>query len=122
MSTRKIEVTRGLSVNLTWYFSKSACLLQEQKFGYSSGDRLTILAVKRQNGSIHVAEEMPEQFNGRIATAASSSTLIIHNVQFNDSIYQFASIVEARSFVVPQFVSKTLLPRYSLSVTGNIDH
>ena len=122
MSTRKIEVTRGLSVNLTWYFSKSACFIQEQEFGYSSGDRLAILAVKRQNESIQVAEEMPEQFKGRIAAAASSSTLIIHNVQFNDSIYQFASVIKARSFVVPQFISKTLLPRYILSVTGNIGH
>lgn len=117
MSTRKIEVTRGLSVNLTWYFSKSACFIQEQEFGYSSGDRLAILAVKRQNESIQVAEEMPEQFKGRIAAVASSSTLIIHNVQFNDSIYQFASVIKARSFVVPQFISKTLLPRYILSVT-----
>ena len=122
MTTRTISVNKGLSVNLTWHYSMTVCLLQEQKFGYDSGHGFTSLAVKGTNGSMEVREGLPAHFNGRIEVIAPSSTFVVHNIQYNDSAYQFSSHVSARSYLFHHLVSKALLPRYILNVTGKAIH
>ena len=95
-------------------------MFQEQRFGYDSTDGLESLAIKRQNGITEIVEGLKAHFRGRVTTSPLSNTLIIQNIQYNDSLYQFSSILSAQCVPIPRLVSKTLMPRFFLDVTGKV--
>ena len=47
-----------------------------------------------QVGAFTLEPSMPATFNGRVEVIPSNSTLIIRNLQYNDSTYQFSSNIE----------------------------
>ena len=50
-----------------------------------------------QNGVLTLESTVPAPFNGRVEVISSNSTLVIHNLQYNDSTYEFSSSVSVDS-------------------------
>ena len=44
-----------------------------------------------QNGALTMESPVPAPFTGRIEVISSNSTLVIHDLQYNDSTYSFES-------------------------------
>ena len=106
-------------MNLQWAYTMVRCRFEEQSIGYASGSGMVNLLVKANNGNMQVVGSLPVHFNGRISTVAASNTLVINNIQYNDSRYQFRSIVKAQDSLWGQrTITRTLLPNYILGVTG----
>ena len=106
-------------MNLQWAYTMVGCRLEEQSIGYAFANGIMNLAVKASNKSMQVVGNLPAHFNGRISTVAVNDTLVINNIKYNDSRYQFRSIVKAQDEVWGnQTIKKTLLPNFILGVTG----
>ena len=78
---------------------------KEQVIGFNSTSEPTIQPLAKrigQNGVLTLESSIPAQFNGRVQVISANSTLVINNLQYNDSSYQFGSyvIVEVNSGVV----------------------
>ena len=73
-----------------------------------------------QNGALTLESPVPAPFNGRAEVISSNSTLVIHNLQYNDSTYQFSSYVTVDVDVGAGFRTNkyTLRPAVSITVNG----
>ena len=73
-----------------------------------------------QNGALTLESPVPAPFNGRASVISANSTFVIHNLQYNDSTYQFSSSVSVDSDVGGGAVTNiiALKPLVSITVTG----
>ena len=95
----------------------------EQIIGFSNTSQPTIQAlVKRtgQNGVLTLASSVPAPFNGRVEVISSNSTLVIHDLQYNDSSYQFSSNVKVTIINrgIPRIRTYNLRPVVAITVNG----
>ena len=77
-------------------YLKGTCF-KEQVIGFSNDSQIAVkrLAVKLgQHGALALEPPVPTPFNGRVEVISSNSTLVIHNLQYNDSAYHFSSTVK----------------------------
>ena len=73
-----------------------------------------------QNGALTLESPVPAPFNGRASVISANSTFVIHNLQYNDSTYQFSSSVSVDSDVGGGAITNiiALKPLVSITVTG----
>ena len=97
-----ISVIKGSSVLLHWNYTyigdgKHGYLTsayKEQLIGFSSASYSTFQVLAKrigQNGALTLESPTPAPFSGRVEVISSNSTLVIHHLQYNDSLYQFIS-------------------------------
>ena len=134
-SPSHILTTKGSSVWLHWNYTyigdgtydKSVYLIskyKEQIIGITStsGSKFQALAKRiGQNGALTLESPVPAPFNGRVKAISSNSTLVIHNLQYNDSAYRFSSDVNVHIDIDagPILYEFRLKPIVSLTVIGN---
>jgi len=71
-------------------------LFREQRFELNSTSETAIKTLARktgQNGVLTLESPIPGTLNGRVDVISSNSTLVVHNLQYNDSTYQYSSSV-----------------------------
>ena len=69
---------------------------REQVIGFNvPSQRMTQIIARRigQNGVLKLETLVPALFTGRVEVISSNNTLVIHDLQYNDSTCQFSSIV-----------------------------
>jgi len=150
-SPSHINATRGSSVWLHWNYTyigdgrhgrtvHFVSKYRDQIIGFSSASQhLTQVIAKRsgQGGDLTLELSVPVQLHGRLEAIASNSTLVIHDLQYNDSSYYFSSdvnvnidigadhvlhdfhlqpIVSLTVFGVPEFIKE---PSYEVEVNEN---
>ena len=105
-SPSHINATKGSSVWLHWNYTYVGdgptgpfvtFIYREQIIGFrnTSEPTIEILANKTgQNGTLTLELPVPALFSGRVEVISSNSTLVIHGLQYNDSTYQYLSIIE----------------------------
>ena len=96
---------------------------KEQVIGYKSASQATIQPLAKrigQNGILTLESSIPAPFNGRVDVIPGNSTLVINNLQYNDSLYQFGSYIildlDAGGGPAPNKIE--LKPIVSITVTG----
>ena len=103
-SPSHINATIGTSVRLRWdytyvgdgMYGPLRYKFKEQIIEFHSPSQTMIQVIARrigQNGALKLQSPTPTTFRGRAAVISSISTLVIHNVQYNDSTYNFSSYV-----------------------------
>ena len=112
-----ITVTKGTSVRMQWVPSLQGCQLIGQQCGYLSGSSLIALAGKTRTGAFQAVSALPKQFAERVSAISSSHTLVIGNIQFNDTAYRFRCNVQA-GFWISRGRSYPQNPTYNLQVVG----
>ena len=130
-SPSHVSTTLGSSVMLYWTYTYSGngkhgiviITYKEQIIGFFTTLQPTIQILARrtgQNGALTLESPVPAPFNGRVKVISSNSTLVIDDLQYNDTIYKFLSYVS----VVYVFGDKTvkvdhqLKPMVSITVNG----
>ena len=96
---------------------------KEQVIGFNSTSQPTIQPLARrigQNGVLTLESSIPAPFNGRVQVIPGNSTLVINNLQYNDSSYQFGSyiILDIDSGFGPVPNKVELKPNVNITVTG----
>ena len=73
-----------------------------------------------QNGVLRLESPVPAPFTGRVQVISSNSTLVIHDLQFNDALYQFSAnvTVDVDVGAGPKSNLFRLLPNIHLTVYG----
>ena len=69
---------------------------REQRIELNSTSETAVKPLARrtgQNASLTLESTVPVPFTGRVEVISSNSTLLIHNLQYNDSTYHFSSYV-----------------------------
>ena len=131
-SPSHINAAKGSSVWLHWNYTYIGngkhdgiitTTYKEQVLGFNSTfqPRTEALAKKiGQNGALRLESPVPAPFTGRVEVISSNSTLVIHDLQYNDSSYQFSSNVNVD--IDPGGIVQTnevlLKPIVSLTITG----
>ena len=103
-SPSHIIATKGSSVWLHWNYTYVGDGVQgiltltykEQIIGFNSTSQLTVHTLAKRtgaNGALTLEPPVPVPFNGRVEVILANSTIVIHDLQYNDSIYQFSSNV-----------------------------
>ena len=105
-SSSSVTATKGSSVWLHWNYTYIGdgthfggvltTLYREQRIELNSTSETAIKTLARktgQNGVLTLESPVPAPFNGRVEAISSNSTLVIHNLQYNDSTYEFSSNV-----------------------------
>ena len=105
---------------MKWTYTVSGGSSVPQVCGYQSGTNVVALA--RTSRVISATDfqaviPLPPQFTGRISVLASTNTLIIGNLGYNDSSYTIASYVTTGSWLFERRVD--LKPSYRLNVIGD---
>ena len=132
-SPYNITAAKGSSVWLHWNYTYigdgrhafAIITYREQIIRFNSTAQNTMQTLARrigQNGALILKSPLPAQFSGRVEVISSNSTLVLHNLQYNDSTYRFYSdvIVKIRVFSnVPVLHRVHLMPIISLTVIGN---
>ena len=101
-SPSHIIATKGSSVWLHWNYTYVGDGVQgivtltykEQIIGFNSTSQLTVQTLAKRtgaNGALTLESPTPAPFNGRVEVILSNSTLVIRDLQYNDSAYQFSS-------------------------------
>ena len=128
-SPSHINTTKGSSVWLHWNYTYAGdgpqgivtLTYNEQliRFNSTSQHTVQILANRTgQNGALTLESPTPVPFTGRVEVISSNSTLVIHNLQYNDSNYQFSSTVKVSIDGRP--VVYNLIPTAtSITIKGN---
>ena len=131
-----IIATKGSSVWLHWNYTyigdgthegnvHIVTKFKEQIIGINSTRQPRFQAIAKrigQYGTLALEAKVPAQFIGRVEVISSNSTLVIHDLQFSDSVYCFSSdvYVDIDMFaVVPVLNHFHLKPIVSLAVIGN---
>ena len=96
---------------------------REQILGFNIAAQSTIKTIAKrigQNGALTLESPVPSPFVGRAEVISSNSTLVIHGLQYNDSIYQFSSIISVDRNRSDGVVTKRyhLKPVVSITVNG----
>ena len=69
---------------------------KEQVIGFNSTSQPTIQPLAKRigaNGVLTLESSIPAPFTGRVDVIPGNSTLVINNLQYNDSSYQFGSYI-----------------------------
>ena len=133
-SQSQITAIKGSSVWLHWNYTyvgdgthngvlPTTTNYIEQIIGFSSTSQPTIQALAKrtgQNGVLTLELPMPAPFNGRVGVISSNSTLVIHDLQYNDSSYQFSSNVKVtqNTGAGPVLNPYNLKPIVAITVNG----
>ena len=100
---RQIIMAKGSSVWLDWQiahlgsgiaFGAFSSSFKNQTIGFKSASQANLEVVAKrigQNGTLTLQSSIPAPFSGRVEVISSNSTLVIHDLQYNDSLYQFSS-------------------------------
>ena len=100
-SPSRINATKGSSIWLHWNYTYigdgthngTTTVFSNQLFaaqGLSSGTS-NLIATKLGQGPLTLVPAVPAPFTGRLGTISTNSTIVVHNVQYTDSNYRFAS-------------------------------
>ena len=104
-SPSRVNTRKGSSVWLHWNYTyvgdgatDSGIILtyREQIIGFNSTSQPSVQTIARrtgQNGALTLESSIPAPFNGRVDVISSNSTLVVHNLHYNDSTYNFSSYV-----------------------------
>ena len=132
-SPSHIIATKGLSVWLHWNYTYVGdgpngpggitVTYKEQIIGFNATLQPTIQTLAKktgQNGTLTLESPVPAPFNGRVEVISANNTFLIHGLQYNDSTYQFSSIVTVDADLFGRIVptSFNLKPILSVTVTG----
>ena len=96
----------------------------EQSLGFNSTSHpdIQILAFRsRPADPLKLAKPLPAAFTGRVEVIASNSTLVINNLGFIDTIYEYFSFVKIQMVYGPgirNIVKFPLKPIVKVTVTG----
>ena len=133
-SPSQITAIKGSSVWLHWNYTyigdgthkgviSVATNFIEQIIGFNSTSQPSIQVLAKrigQNGVLTLHSPIPAPFNGRVEVIPSNSTLVIHDLQYNDSSYQFSSytkvVLAVGGGLDPHFCN--LKPVTSVAVNG----
>ena len=103
----------------TWY------LYNEQEIGFQVSMQSPFHTLARrfgQNYPITLESRVTAPFNGRVKMISSNSTLVIHDLQYNDSTYLFSSSVQIYVAQYPytsrHSIISTLKPIVRITVNG----
>ena len=97
---------------------------KEQIIGfYSTSNSIVQVLARRigQNGALRLESPVPAPFRERVEVISSNSTLVIHDLQYNDSTYHFSSYVTVYAHFVgstPKENKFELKPCVSITTTG----
>ena len=130
-SPSQISVNKGSSIWLHWNYTYIGdgnhgivtTNYIEQIIGFNITSQPTIQVLAKrigQNGILTLLSSIPAYFKGRVEIIPANSTLVIHGVQYNDSLYQYSSIVKVNSDVGAGPVPNTynLKPIVAMTVNG----
>ena len=130
-SPSNIISTKGSSVLLHWSYSYIGDGLQgvitvtyrEQIVEFNSTSQPSVQTLAKrigQNGALRLESPVPAPFTRRVQVISSNSTLVIHNLQYNDSSWQFSSYIEVNlAFGGTRNTNHiTLKPVVSITVNG----
>ena len=126
-SNSTINALKGSSVWLHWAYDYGgdtrSNVYKEQVIEYKSASQATIQPLAKRigaNGILTLESSIPAPFNGRVAVISANSTLVINNLQYNDSSYQFGSyiIVEVDIGGGPALIKIQLKPNVNITVQG----
>ena len=130
-SQSHIYATKGSSVWLHWSYTyvgdgRDGFLLlayRVQIVGYRTVSNSSIQPLAKrigQSGALILESPVPVPFNGRVEVISVNSTIVIHGLQYNDSTYQFSSIVKVVLDAGAGFVTNnfTLSPVISITING----
>ena len=103
-SPSHIIVTKGSSVQLHWNYTyigdgtygPTTFTYNEQIIGFNSTSQPTVQTLAKRtgaNGALILESPVPVPFNGRVEVISANSTIVIHGLHYNDSEYQFSSVV-----------------------------
>ena len=128
-SPSRIVATKGSSVWLHWNYTypgdgvygSATIYYRKQWIRFQTSVQSTFLALATrvgQYGTLTLESPVPAPFHGRVEVISSNSTIVIHDLQFNDSTYQFSSRV--RMDVEPPYLSEntSLKPVVRIAVNG----
>ena len=118
-SPSHVIAVKGSSVWLHWNYTYVGdgrqgiitLTYKEQIIGFNNTLQPTIQTLAKrtgQNGALTLQSPVPAPFNGRVDVISANSTFVIHGLQYNDSTYQFLSIVKVDT-------------KFGGVVTGNFD-
>ena len=102
-SPSHILATKGSSVWLHWNYTYVGDGVQgivtltykEQIIGFNSTSQPTVQTLAKRtgaNGALVLESPTPVPFNGRVEAISANSTIVIRDLQYNDSAYQFSSV------------------------------
>ena len=133
-SPSQITVIKGSSISLHWNYTyigdgthsgvfPVTTNYREQIIGFNSTSQPSIqILAKRigQNGVLTLQSPVPAPFNGRVEMISSNSTLVIHGLQYNDSLYQYLSTIKVTQDTGAGPVPNTynLKPIVAITVNG----
>ena len=134
-SPSQIIARKGLSVWLHWSYTYDGdgrsgpvtVTFREQTIGFTSTFQPTVQTLAKrtdQNGALTLASSIPVPFNGRVEVISANSTVVIRDLQYNDSAYQFSSNVKVDAFYRSITTYEVdLRPLVSIAVNGmNVLH
>ena len=104
-SPSHITATKRSSVWLHWNYTyvgdgvhgPITVTYKEQIIGFNSTLQPSIQTLAKrtgQNDAMTLESPVPAPFNGRVGVTSANSTFVIHDLQYNDSSYQFSSNVK----------------------------
>ena len=126
-SNSTINALKGSSVWLHWAYDyggdTGSNVYKEQVIEYKSASQRTIQPLAKRigaNGVLTLEPSIPAPFNGRVAVISANRTLVIKNLQYNDSSYQFGSyiILESNFGSGPILNKIQLKPNVKITVQG----
>ena len=135
-SPSHVIATKGSSVWLHWNYTYVGDGIHEENVHFTSKYEEQIIGINNtfqqrfqalakrigQNGALALESPIPTQFIGRVEVMPSNSTLVIHDLQYNDSSYQFSSDVNVVIDIfaaLPVLHDFRLKPVVRLTVIGN---
>ena len=125
-----IIATKGSSVLLYWNYTYAgdgrhgsvSLTYKEQIIGFSNRIGTLKALAKRsgQDGVLTLESPVPPPFNGRVQVISSNSTLVIHDLHYDDASYKFSSCVSVDADVGagPKSNMFDLLPTVVITVYG----
>ena len=130
-SPSHIIAAKGSSVWLHWNYTyvgdgrhdSVTATYKEQRIGINTTLQPSIETLAKrtgQHGTLTMESPVPAPFNGRVDVISSNSTLVVHNLHYNDSTYNFSSYVtvDADLGAGPKPKKYNLRPVVSINVIG----
>ena len=128
-SPRRVIATEGTSIWLHWEYKYLGDTQQykfkEQIIGFNSTtDPVVVPLAKRNgsNGSLKLVDPMPSSFADRVELSSDKSSVVIKQLRFNDTKFQFFSYVTMEhiypKYLRPFLSNFSLPPLKEVAVTG----
>ena len=124
-SPGQIHARKGSSLWLHWNYSyggdNSAIKYKEQIIGYTSKMESTLVPLAKRigpSGTLVKQSSIVGPFSARIDVIPDNSTLVVHNLRFNDSGTNFSSYIDIRYGKLQSQNIKQLEPVVNVEVTG----